>query len=101
MQPAGMDTEASRWCRAELFYILDTLHPLLSVWDCWGLHYSIGLHENPSELPPTDVATACHMTGEQLRFRLSGGAIVWASHPSAIVCFTAPMREWYGNLVDT
>jgi hypothetical protein len=84
-------------------------------WDLWGHHYSLGsaLEVDPrieaepfllldfSSLAPTDISTVCHRSGARIEQRLSGGGIVYSSHPNFAVCFVKPLRHWYDDLVAT
>ena len=50
---------------------------------------------------PTEIVSACHHSGVEIRVRLQGGRPVHKSHPQSRVVFTAPLRVWYDDLIDT
>ena len=54
-----------------------------------------------SSLPPTEIQSVCHRSGTVITMRLEKGRIARSSAAEAVVCFTAPLREWYNDLVNT
>jgi hypothetical protein len=54
-----------------------------------------------SDLAPTQLESVCHRSGARVMQRLEGGHLVASSHPDAKVCFAAPLREWYDDLIAT
>ena len=54
-----------------------------------------------ADLAPTQLESVCHRSGARVKQRLEGGSLVASSHPDARVCFMAPLREWYDDLIAT
>lgn len=65
------------------------------------MHYMLGPYGRPELLPVTEIVSVCHRSGAEVAMQLAGGHLSTTSHPDAVVCFTAPLREWYADLVDT
>ena len=59
------------------------------------------LGPDAAALAPTDLESVCHQSGVRITQRLEGGRLAASSHPDARVCFMAPLREWYTDLVAT
>ena len=71
------------------------------MWDLWGIHYSLGPYKMENILPDTTIHSVCHHTGAEVTTLLRQGRVAHSSHPEHKVVFSAPLREWYNDLVAT
>ena len=50
---------------------------------------------------PSVIWSVCHRSGRVISQTLVDGEVVRSSPGSPVVCFCAPLREWYDDLVAT
>ena len=65
------------------------------------MHYMFAPYGRVDALRLTEIRSACHRSGVEIAMRLEHGHVALTSHPTAIVVFAAPLREWYADLVAT
>eukprot|EP01052_Picozoa_sp_SAG31_P013676 SAG31_NODE_828_length_11716_cov_4.405785_5_plen_144_part_00 len=65
------------------------------------MHHMFAEYGAESALQRSTLSSVCHRSGEQIKIVLESGRVVETSHPAYTVCFTAPARSWYNDLVTT
>ena len=51
--------------------------------------------------PVSEIRSVCHRSGRLISQTLKRGQCVRSDPPRPVICFCAPLSEWYHDLVST